>query len=348
MSAEPGLPGPREAPDPARALPENSPPGPGRLLALSDGVVAIALTLLVLDLRVPAIGLLRHPDSASALAAQLGRDTDQLISYVVSFYVIAQFWLTHHRVFRVVTGHSEGLAWWNFAFLLAITLVPFTSGLLGLYAENPLAVDIFAANILLASLALVATTRFIQRKGLSSAAHDEEQARAGRIRAFSVAAIMLVSMAVAWWNADLAKYLWILIAFLPDIVIRATRRRPGPPPAAGTSRRLAGTGPPPCRALFTWPARWRRYHEPGSQGRTVRACLGIVGIDPGSGSLAGDTIQTPQVSPVWPGLGDLSPRPHAAVRGSSHPCNGVTSTDEVFGGSNTDESSGQLFNQAAE
>jgi uncharacterized membrane protein len=233
MSAEPGLPGPRQqAPDPAGARPENSPPGPGRLLALSDGVVAIALTLLVLDLRVPAAGLLRHPDSASALAAQLGRDTDQLISYVVSFYVIAQFWLTHHRVFRVVTGHSEGLAWWNFAFLLAITLVPFTSGLLGLYAENPLAVDIFAANILLASLALVATTRFIRRKGLLSAAQDEEQARAGRIRAFSVAAIMVVSMAVAWENADLAKYLWILIAFLPDIVIRATRRRPGSRPAA--------------------------------------------------------------------------------------------------------------------
>jgi hypothetical protein len=65
---------------------------------------------------------------------------------VVSFYVIAQYWLTHHRIFRVVTGHSEGLAWWNFTFLFTITLIPFTSGLLGLYAENPLAVDIFAAN----------------------------------------------------------------------------------------------------------------------------------------------------------------------------------------------------------
>ena len=150
---------------------------------------------------------------------------------MVSFYVIAQFWLTHHRVFRLVTGHSEGLAWWNFAFLFSITLVPFASGLLGLYAENPLAVDIFAANILLASLVSQATTRFIKRKGLS-AAYDERQARAGRIRALSVAAVMAVSMAVAWGNADYAKYLWILIAFLPDIVIRVAQRRPGPPPAA--------------------------------------------------------------------------------------------------------------------
>jgi uncharacterized membrane protein len=223
MSTEPGLPRRRDDVPPPQ---DDSPPGPERLLALSDGVVAIALTLLILDLKVPAASLLRHPDSASTLAGQLGHDTDPLISYVVSFYVIAQFWLTHHRVFRVVIGHSEGLAWWNFAFLFTITLIPFTSGLLGLYAENPLAVDIFAANILLASLASLATARFIKRKGLASAAHNQEHARAGQIRAFSVAAIMAVSMAVAWQNPDIAKYLWILIAFLPDIVIRATRRRP--------------------------------------------------------------------------------------------------------------------------
>ena len=224
MSTEPGLPLSGEGPPPR----DDSPPGPERLLALSDGVVAIALTLLVLDLRVPAASLLRHPDAASALAAQLGHDTDQLISYVVAFYVIAQFWLTHHRVFRVVTGHSEGLAWWNFAFLFTITLIPFTSGLLGQYAKNPLAVDIFAANILLANLSSLATARFIKRKGLVSTAYNQEQARAGRIRALSVTAIMVASMAVAWQSPDAAKYLWVLIAFLPDIVIRATRRRPGP------------------------------------------------------------------------------------------------------------------------
>jgi len=233
MSAESG-PGPRqEEPPPAGALQNDSSPGPERLLALTDGVCAIALTLLVLDLRVPAIGLLHHPDSASDLAAQLQNDTGQLISYGVSFYVIAQFWLTHHRVFRVVTGHSEGLAWWNFAFLFSITLVPFASGLLGQYAENPLAVDIFAANILLASLVSMATTGFIERKGLLPVPYSD--AGAGRTRAFSVAAIMAVSMAVAWQNTDYAKYLWILISFLPDIVIRATRRRSQPPPAAAAS-----------------------------------------------------------------------------------------------------------------
>jgi uncharacterized membrane protein len=229
MSTEPGR---HQAPDTAQA--DDSPPGPERLLALSDGVVAIALTLLVLDLKVPAETVLRHTDSASELATVLGHDTDQLVSYVVSFYVIAQFWLTHHRVFRVVTGHSEGLAWWNFAFLFTITLIPFTSGLLGLFSGNPLAVDIFAANMLLGTLASQATARFIRRKGLLSSSYHPEQARAGQVRANIVATVFAVSIAVAWVNADWAKYLWILIAFLPDIVIRATRpRRPAPEAVTG-------------------------------------------------------------------------------------------------------------------
>jgi hypothetical protein len=85
--------------------------------------------------------------------------------------------------------------------------------------------------VLLASLASQSTARFIRHNGLISAGHDHERARAGQVRAFSVVAIMAASMAVAWASPDYAKYLWILISFLPDIVIRATRR-PSPPSAA--------------------------------------------------------------------------------------------------------------------
>ena len=110
--------------DPVSAGPRGDLPGVDRLLALSDGVVAIAITLLVLQLNVPLPAALHHPDSASELAGQLRKGGDQLISYVISFYVIAQFWLVHHRVFRRITGQQEGLAWWNFAFLFTITITP--------------------------------------------------------------------------------------------------------------------------------------------------------------------------------------------------------------------------------
>src|SRR6185369_5686947 len=95
--------------DPVSAGPRGDLPGVDRLLALSDGVVAIAITLLVLQLNVPPPAALTHPDSAPELAAQLGKGADQLISYVISFYVIAQFWLVHHRVFRRITDSKR--AW---------------------------------------------------------------------------------------------------------------------------------------------------------------------------------------------------------------------------------------------
>ena len=123
--------------DPVSAGPHGDLPGVDRLLTLSDGVVAIAITLLVLQLNVPSPSALTDPDSASKLAVELGKGADQMISYVISFYVIAQFWLVHHRVFRRITGQQEGLAWWNFAFLFTITVMPFTSDLLGKFSEKP-------------------------------------------------------------------------------------------------------------------------------------------------------------------------------------------------------------------
>ena len=118
------------------ARPRDDLPSVARLLTLSDNVVAITLTLLVFQLKVPAVGQVADPGSAADLAAQLARQADQLISYLIAFYVVAQFWLAHHRVFRRAAGHHEGLAWWNFAFLFTISAMPFTSSLLGQYGGN--------------------------------------------------------------------------------------------------------------------------------------------------------------------------------------------------------------------
>jgi Endosomal/lysosomal potassium channel TMEM175 len=78
--------------DPVSAGPRGDLPGVDRLLALSDGVVAIAITLLVLQLNVPSPAKLADPNSAAELAVQLRNGADRMVSYVISFYVIAQFW----------------------------------------------------------------------------------------------------------------------------------------------------------------------------------------------------------------------------------------------------------------
>jgi uncharacterized membrane protein len=211
--------------DQAPTGPREDLPGVERLLTLSDGVVAIAITLLVLQLNVPPPPqLAAQADSASVLATQLGKDADQLISYVISFYVIAQFWLVHHRVFRRIAGQREGLAWWNFAFLFTITVMPFTSDLLGKYSANPLAIDIFAFNLLAATLATHLTLVFGRRNNLLIAATDAHEAQAARLRAAASVFVIVLSIGIAWVNTGAAKYCWLLLAVAPPVADRWSRR----------------------------------------------------------------------------------------------------------------------------
>jgi uncharacterized membrane protein len=208
----------------------SSDPGPdkeepvfsGRLLTLSDGVIAIALTLLVLQLDTPDVHALAHPDSAADLAHELGKSLPQLFSYALSFYVIAQFWLLHRQVFRRWGEKEEGLAWMNFLFLFAITTMPFTSDLLGRFGNNPLAVDIFAVNLLVASLAIEGLMQLARRRGMLVTDNREREARA---RAFIVPTVMVLSIAVSWWSTSWAKYCWILIAVLPPALGHWADRR---------------------------------------------------------------------------------------------------------------------------
>ena len=232
--------------DSGAARREDDLPSVERLLTLSDGVVAIALTLLVLQLRVPPTAHLANPNSASELATQLGKDGDQLTSYLISFYVIAHFWLIHHRVFRRVSSQRESLAWWNFAFLFTITIMPFTSDLLGQYSNNPLAVDIFAVNLLLASLATQATQDLGRRRGLLSPGTDTRAIRDGLLRSAGAAAVIGLSIGVAWVNTDAAKYCWLLLALVPRVVDRWSARHAGPGsgPAAGADGAGEGARPP--------------------------------------------------------------------------------------------------------
>jgi uncharacterized membrane protein len=208
--------------DPGAGSDRDDAPRVNRLLTLSDGVIAIALTLLVLQLRVPALTEVTHPDSAADLAAQLGKGSAQLVSYGVSFYVIAQFWVVHRQVFRLLGDQEEGLEWWNFAFLFTISVMPFTSTLLGDYVGNPLAVDIFAVNVVIASLATQAMIVVGRRKGLLVPTARE---RASRIDAVVVPVVMAASIGLSWWSTSAAMYSWILIAVVPAIIDRWSARQ---------------------------------------------------------------------------------------------------------------------------
>lgn len=107
-----------------------------RLEAFSDGVFAIAITLLVLELAVPKLG--EHA-SAAALRHALGKEWPSYVSFGTSFATILIMWINHHELFRLVDRVNTMLLFANGLLLLGVTVVPFPTALVGEYLSTPAA-----------------------------------------------------------------------------------------------------------------------------------------------------------------------------------------------------------------
>jgi len=96
---------------------------PGRLEAFSDGVIAIAITLLVLEIRVP--------EADGSLAERLSGQWPVYLAYLVSFVVVGATWLSHHHLIRDLKGVDHGLLLLNLLLLLVISFIPFPTKVVG-------------------------------------------------------------------------------------------------------------------------------------------------------------------------------------------------------------------------
>jgi uncharacterized membrane protein len=110
--------------------------GNGRLEALSDGVFAVAITLLVFNLKIPS---LPGPQSLSAswLATQLWSEWPAYLAFTISFATILVMWVNHHRIFRLVRGSSPAFVFVNGFLLMLIALTPFPTAILSEYFATP-------------------------------------------------------------------------------------------------------------------------------------------------------------------------------------------------------------------
>jgi uncharacterized membrane protein len=130
-----------------------------RLINFSDGVVAIAATLLILPLVDTATAL-----SGSTVGELLSADRSELFAFGLSFIVICRFWIIHHHVYRHAIDYSAPLAWINIAWLLCIVFLPFPTELLGKSNEHGRLVDgLYIGTMLVATLANLAAGWIIAR-----------------------------------------------------------------------------------------------------------------------------------------------------------------------------------------
>jgi len=122
-----------------------------RIEALTDGIFATVMTVLVLGLTVPAANL-----SEVELASQIRAHWPNYVAYAFSFIVLGVYWIGHHNQFHYIKRSDRVFLWVNILFLLTIGFVPFSTSLLGLYPFSPTAVRIYGANLAATGLALYA------------------------------------------------------------------------------------------------------------------------------------------------------------------------------------------------
>ena len=184
-------------------------PGKGRIEALTDGIFAVAMTLLVLDLKLPqTLAGIDDAGLREALIALLPK----LESYVISFLVLCIFWLGHHRLMHLVRGVDHLFLWRNLLFILFITFVPFTTSLMGEYRGLDDAPVVYGVNL---ALILVAQYLMWRRALFHLMEVDREQAAARwqvvrnrYLIAFGVVAAAVLFAALDW---RFAAYVYLLL-----------------------------------------------------------------------------------------------------------------------------------------
>jgi uncharacterized membrane protein len=190
-----------------------------RIVLFSDAVIAIAITLLVLDIKLPEL----PPDATgAALAAALGEVLPKILAYVVSFLVVGQFWYMHLLRFRYIRRSDAGLIWLNLLFLMTIGFVPFASAVLSEHATAT-AFALYDGTMAAASLMSAAIWGYaIAGDRLVAPGLDRQTRHRSLAGPLTVAAIFIVSAIAVHWSIHLGR--WALLLLIPSAIGRPHKR----------------------------------------------------------------------------------------------------------------------------
>jgi uncharacterized membrane protein len=184
-----------------------------RLVAFSDGVMAVAITLLVLNIETPDVS---DEELGSALVDLL----PSLAAYALAFALVGRFWVVHHNLFETFVGFDGRLMTLNLAFLMLIALLPFATDLLDGYSSEPLAAAVFGTILALAALVDWVMTAYALRAGHVNESRRKDTAPFGSPVALGFTLVFFLSVPVAFLSVPLAWALW-----LSTIVLRYPLRR---------------------------------------------------------------------------------------------------------------------------
>ncbi len=188
---------------------------PDRLNTLADGVFAIAMTLLVLELGVPAV-------TAGELAAALGEMWPEFLMYALSFLVLGMYWLMHHMIYDSIVRYDPTLVWLNIIYLLFAALIPFSTALIvehGALTATALAYGLNMLAVFFMGWAMwsyaTANHRLVSRQ------LEEAVVRGGRTMGLLYLAVLAVPLVLAFVSpvASMVVYAAVVSAFIGFTIV---------------------------------------------------------------------------------------------------------------------------------
>jgi TMEM175 potassium channel family protein len=184
-----------------------------RLESFSDGVFAIVITLLVLDIRIPQV-------TYSSLLNGLAGLYPNIAVYVLSFLLIGMYWVFHHYAFMLMKEADGVLLWLNIIFLLFISFMPFPTRLMGEYPFRTIPVVIYGLNLLAANITgFIAVLYLNSNRQLASDLFTDQVWRVQKRIYLGVNSLYIICIALAFFIPEVSGWLFGIIALF--LIIRS-------------------------------------------------------------------------------------------------------------------------------
>lgn len=197
-----------------------------RLILFSDAVFAIAITLLVIEIKIPV--LKEGEGNDHTLLVALAHLTPKFIGFLVSFLLIGQYWIVHHRLFGYVINFTGRLIWLNMLFLLGVALMPFSTGFYSEYVMRGMITPVifYTANIAFLGIINFFMWRYVSNpKNKISENLSPAMARFFSARALSVPIIFIIFSFVYLWDPRIAFWIPPMIPLILRVLFHNMKKK---------------------------------------------------------------------------------------------------------------------------
>lgn len=178
-----------------------------RLQLLGDGIFAIVMTLLVLEIHVPEAA------STSELVGAIMALWPNFFSYFLSFVLLGAFWIGHRLQFHYITRSNRMLLWINIFFYLFISLIPFSAAFLGRHYDQQVAVVFYGVNLILAATVLYANWMYAVSRNLAREVPSEIRREAEKYMLFAPA-VYLLAILLSFWSTTASVIIYLVTPVL--------------------------------------------------------------------------------------------------------------------------------------